>query len=97
MPGRNHSQWINVVDEPFLVNNCNTVFSDENKFGMRDLEFLPVSGAYRKRAESSAAHPLFQFLNVHALNLCPPRVRVNITLSPVTSKPARESRINQPL
>ncbi|HUD47167.1 MAG TPA: hypothetical protein VMR33_10075 [Candidatus Baltobacteraceae bacterium] len=52
-------QRIDEVDVSFLVNNRNGEFPDENKFGMRDVEFLAVGGANRKRAKSAATHPFF--------------------------------------
>jgi hypothetical protein len=78
LPGGDDLQRINVVNEAALVANGDAVPANENKFGMRDLKLLPVRCANCKRTETAAAHPLFQLLNIHALNLNQPSIRVKI-------------------
>src|SRR5271157_5575028 len=69
LPGGDDAQGIDIVNKAALVANSDAVLADENKFGMRNLKLLPVRCANCKRTETAAAHPLFQLLDVHPLNL----------------------------
>jgi hypothetical protein len=60
---------IEVIDEALSVTNGNAVLSEENKFRMRNLEFLAVRRANCKGAKTAAAKSLLEFLHVHILNL----------------------------
>jgi hypothetical protein len=76
LPGGDDVQRINVVNKAALVANGDAVPANENKLGMRDLKFLAVRCANCKRTETATAHPLFQPLNIHTLNLNQPAIRV---------------------
>ena len=59
LPGGDDVQWIYIVDESAFVANGDTVFANENEFGVRDFKLLPVRCAYCKWTETrngSIAH-----------------------------------------
>jgi hypothetical protein len=60
---------INLVNEPLFVNHSNRVFSEQNEFGMRNVEFPPIACSNLKWAESAAADSFFEFMDVHGSNL----------------------------
>lgn len=69
LPGGDDMQRIDIVNEAALVANGDAVPAEENKFGMRDLKLLPIRRANCKWTETATAHPLFQLLNIHLMNL----------------------------
>jgi hypothetical protein len=74
-------QGIDIVNKTAFVANSDAVFADENKFGMRDLKLLAIRRANCKWTETATAHPLFQLLNIHHLNLNQPSAGVKTIAS----------------